>query len=318
MTNQADVDYAAAERELLDSRFDDFDMYEPYSRHFPERWPDFLIIGVEKGGTTWLHYNLSYSPEIWIPLVKELHYFNERYLPSKDKWEQIERQRQVFEALEFLPNLSLRSEVKDRHSKCLSVISESTLTDDWYGKIFSYGGSGQLVGEACAHYCLLPRQVISSIISRNTCMKIILMLRDPIDRIWSSLRMAAASGANHAKEIIVEPRKDALWPFFSLTAYPKIMSSWNSIVHRDQIKIVNFDLIADKPEVIIKDICEFLDIKYDPRFFWQAKRPHGAGIEGKIPQHLYALLRRELEPMYQDLLHIIPAFASVWYQRHYR
>ena len=38
--------------------------------------PDFLIISPAKTGTTWLAQNLSCHPEIYIPRIKEIHYFN--------------------------------------------------------------------------------------------------------------------------------------------------------------------------------------------------------------------------------------------------
>ena len=41
-------------------------------------YPDFVGIGAQKAGTTWLGHNLQLHPEIWMPKIKELHYFNER------------------------------------------------------------------------------------------------------------------------------------------------------------------------------------------------------------------------------------------------
>ncbi len=40
-------------------------------------FPDFLCIGAQRSGTTWLHHNLRQHPEIWMPPLKELHYFDE-------------------------------------------------------------------------------------------------------------------------------------------------------------------------------------------------------------------------------------------------
>jgi hypothetical protein len=40
------------------------------------RFPDFLGIGAQKAGTTWLHANLGCHPEVFLPEPKELHYFN--------------------------------------------------------------------------------------------------------------------------------------------------------------------------------------------------------------------------------------------------
>lgn len=40
--------------------------------------PDFLIVGAQKAGTTWLYRNLLLHPQIWMPKEKELHYFDEK------------------------------------------------------------------------------------------------------------------------------------------------------------------------------------------------------------------------------------------------
>ena len=41
-------------------------------------FPDFIGIGAQKAGTTWLHHNLQAHPGIWMPKEKELHYFDEK------------------------------------------------------------------------------------------------------------------------------------------------------------------------------------------------------------------------------------------------
>ena len=38
--------------------------------------PDFLVIGAQRAGTTWLHRVLRQHPALWLPPVKELHYFD--------------------------------------------------------------------------------------------------------------------------------------------------------------------------------------------------------------------------------------------------
>src|SRR5215510_7277657 len=38
--------------------------------------PDFLCVGAQKGGTTWLYWQLDSHPDFWMPPVKELHYFD--------------------------------------------------------------------------------------------------------------------------------------------------------------------------------------------------------------------------------------------------
>ncbi len=42
----------------------------------PARLPDFLGIGAQKSGTTWLHANLAAHPEVFLPEAKELHWLD--------------------------------------------------------------------------------------------------------------------------------------------------------------------------------------------------------------------------------------------------
>ena len=44
-------------------------------------YPDFIGIGAQKGGTSWLHTNLEKHPQIWLPPMKELHYLDQGPAP---------------------------------------------------------------------------------------------------------------------------------------------------------------------------------------------------------------------------------------------
>src|ERR1700749_4313420 len=50
------------------------------------RFPDFLCIGAQKAGTTWLDSNLRRHPDVWLPPLKELHYFNSVHINGHLKW----------------------------------------------------------------------------------------------------------------------------------------------------------------------------------------------------------------------------------------
>jgi len=38
--------------------------------------PDFLCVGAQKGGTSWLYQQLAAHPDFWMAPLKELHYFD--------------------------------------------------------------------------------------------------------------------------------------------------------------------------------------------------------------------------------------------------
>ncbi len=50
-----------------------------------ERGPDFLCIGQHKAGTGWLYDMLQFEPDFWMPPVKELHFFNNKFFAERKK-----------------------------------------------------------------------------------------------------------------------------------------------------------------------------------------------------------------------------------------
>ena len=51
--------------------------------------PDFLGIGAQKSGTTWLAQNLRCHPEVYLPESKELHYFNQNFHRSLQSYSEL-------------------------------------------------------------------------------------------------------------------------------------------------------------------------------------------------------------------------------------
>jgi len=48
--------------------------------------PSFLCIGAQKAATSWLFVTLQEHPDIWMPAIKELHYFDYLYVPQCRGW----------------------------------------------------------------------------------------------------------------------------------------------------------------------------------------------------------------------------------------
>src|SRR5437762_2155968 len=76
--------------------------------------PDFLCIGAQKAGTTWLYQQLESHPDFWMPPFKELHYLNDlgRVERAATPRRRDERDVLFLERLQKLtaePSLSLRN-----------------------------------------------------------------------------------------------------------------------------------------------------------------------------------------------------------------
>jgi len=101
------------------------------------RWPDFLVIGAQKAGTTWLHGNLLYHPEVWVPPIKELNYLNHRFAPSADGWEATSRVRQAEDARRYYASLPSLRGVQVTRARALEACGRADLDEAGYQSIFA-------------------------------------------------------------------------------------------------------------------------------------------------------------------------------------
>lgn len=116
----------------------------------------FLIAGVQKGGTTALYDYLADYPDVALSHIKEVHFFDDE---TRD-WGQ--------------------PDYGGYHAQFAPAAVE--------------GSAGQPCGEATPIYLYWPN-ALERIRAYNPAMRLILTLRDPVQRAWSHWRMEYARGA---------------------------------------------------------------------------------------------------------------------------
>lgn len=160
----------------------------------------FICIGAMKAGTTWLQGALSHHPEIWVPPVKELDYWNEKYVPKKgyphfklrlngllDVAQDVHRT--IDAAVPYAP-YSDSMAVKARHlaNLCeLFLIRDDASYRDYF---LRHVANAAAFGEISPDYVRLPPEGIQTVFSD---VRLLYILRDPVSRYWSQLRMMLAN-----------------------------------------------------------------------------------------------------------------------------
>ena len=125
--------------------------------------PNFLIIGANKGGTTSLYNYLNQHPEIFMSPVKEPMFFT---------------------------TVECNYTKEEKKSKGLS---DAATTIEDYQKLFRGVENEKAIGEASTAYLANPRcaKVIKKYV---TDMKLISVLRHPVDRAYSNHKMYVRRG----------------------------------------------------------------------------------------------------------------------------
>ena len=189
--------------------------------------PHFLGIGAPKTATTWLDYCLSQHSQIWTPPWKELSYFNRceksisefmrsccKKLPQfaketikgrrlekpfytfRDLWTQLPPQHPLFvlfHMLLYFPYLFYCLAMQKNRDKFrwYTKFFLGRLKMDpekWYTSLFEPTGQ-QICGEFTPIYDTLSESSIAYMLSFNNDIRIIYLIRNPIERDWSHISM---------------------------------------------------------------------------------------------------------------------------------
>lgn len=210
--------------------------------------PDFLCIGAQRAGTTWLYHQLKSHPDFWMPPVKELNYFSamsrSRH-PPPATWREVKprdaRDKFFVEAME-------------------NLCAQPLLDLAGYGRMF-LPKEDLLSGDVTPVYGIVPDEMIAAITRHFPELRIIYLARDPVAQVWSALAMAVRSGGI--------ARFDATDPaaVISLLYHPDILcrafpsmsvARWRRHVPASQLQVFFFDDLQADPEGLRADIIRFL------------------------------------------------------------
>lgn len=280
----------------------------PPQRHLP----DFLCIGAKKAGTTWLHFNLRQHPAVWMPPVKELRYFDTRkrvpWLLFAFKNSENGRIARYALRLPNVPRLWLLRYM------CFYR------TDQWYSSLFQ-PKPGQLCGEIAPTYGPISETSIAHVKQWLPRAKIIYLLRNPVERLWSNQKMWFEKFRNaqidHLPEQIVLEEIDRRWDRLAVDGnYLENLNRWQAHYAPDHFHIGFFDHLATDPIAFFKSTLTFLELSATddvlPPDITSARNQRGertmpASIRHHITQRLYP----QIEALHN---HFDNVYTAKWLQ----
>jgi hypothetical protein len=222
--------------------------YAPASKFECDARPDFLCVGAQKAGTTWLYHQLNSHPSFWMPPLKELHYFDQMSRsrhPDPSSWRSVplrDGRDQFF--VEAMDALCATPFIDRRH----------------YGQLFAPKGE-LLSGDITPLYGALPEEIIAAIIDYFPELKIIFIARDPVERAWSALSMGVKFGGLSVfdptnQDVITQ---HLLHPDIIMRSFPSVtVARWRRYVPAEQMRIYFFDNLERDPSRTRAEVIRFL------------------------------------------------------------
>ena len=235
---------------------------------------DFLGIGVQKGGTTWLYENLASHPDLWLPFLKEVHFLDRRFIGAEAS--KAARKKREFEALPLVRKVRRRlrdlragkiegdfgKEAEIAYLKRL-IERDFFMTEEWYDFLFSPAPAGRKTGEITPYYCAIGERGILWLKERFPQARLIYLIRDPTDRALSCLRMISQrtdfdlADPEEMKTIVRRCLKSK--SFYRRGDFRSHIPLWDRHFG-EQVLYLPFGRIRSDPEGVFRRIEAFLGI----------------------------------------------------------
>jgi len=226
-----------------------------------------LGVGAQKAGTTWLHHYLSNRADVWLPQIKELHYLDVRFRPEFSTGF-------IGKALRRLQEHVAASQGELEFSERLRNLMDHVrlyYEENGYFEFFaSRVGAQPLFGEITPAYSIVPKEAFAYVKSIFPRSKAILLMRDPIERHHSQLRMREMQKTqfNANANFIRALKNPQIYErsLYHLT-YQRLLTAFD----RKEIFVGFYESFFSDAE--IGRLCEFLDIPFLAGNYTELRNP---------------------------------------------
>lgn len=306
-------------------------------------YPHFLCIGAQKAGTTWLYDNLQGHPEVWLAPVKEIFYFDKptrlplalqlcgtgpegrslrqhtfggvsKRLKGRRAAEAPPPQPEAAPAAPAMPAAPGDSKAKRIawHLRFMFM----PRTDGWYASLFK-PGPGQMAGDINPYLAAQEDAVIARIHRLMPKAKIVYLIRNPVDRMWSQVQMSMREyGAKSLDELNPDILRRALEIASTerLSDYAGNVRRWREHYGEEGIFVGFFDQLVEDPRALLTDIMVFLGLSHDEEHIPPSvKKKSNPGSGPVIPAEYSQLLADLFLPKLADMHALFDnAYTARW------
>ncbi len=260
--------------------------YVKFATQMPAVLPNFLCIGAPRAATTWLHKRLQSHPSFFLPKVKELHFFDEELgLYRADD-----------------------TGLKWNRSSYFDMNNESHWR--WYSLQFQKGRD-KIKGDITPYYSTVSRARVELILQRMPRIKVIYIIRNPVERAWSGVRKTIwyQKGEN-------DPTFQDMDKLMSSIMHPEVLirgdykraiENWGGVIPKENMLYLFYDDIVSDSDTELDRVYSFLDPKLSVNTI---EKPERSRVNSAPKVDMPDEIRQKLQNYYEEQIQYIESQFS--------
>lgn len=275
--------------------------------------PEFICIGAQKAGTTWLYTMLSKQPEFHMPPVKELHYFDRSpSYPSPNRLAETKLLNRILS-----PSFNFKTGIHHmfrsirarnlRLARWWMNYSFKNYSDAWYLSLFEM----EISGDITPSYSILSREDVARMHKVTPNSKLIFLMRNPIERAWSHYRFKSQRKSidlndfKAFKNFVDSPSQELR------SDYLRTINLYMSYFDSNQLLLGFYDAITDQPEALFSAILKHIGAT-DTTTYGNLRQVKNKSREFDIPAHYLSYLESKYRDDMEELARRYGGYASKW------
>ena len=228
--------------------------------------PNFFVVGAPKTGTTSLYHYLDQHPAVYMSPIKEPCFFAPEVVAL------VPHAREIFMNDASALQAYLDGPVREKR--------QSGIVLEWeqYLKLFKNVRDETAVGEASVSY-LASSGAPRLIRARVPHARIIMMLRDPVDRLFSHFAALQAVGETQRTFVLWATEQARAETARSTSAgpvwpgrYARHLQRYLECFSKDQVRVYLYEDYAEAPGKVLQNLLSFLGV--DPDYPVDVRRRH--------------------------------------------
>ncbi len=275
-----------------------------------------LGTGAQKAGTTWLHHYLKASPQFVSGYRKEYHVFDALDV----KGQAYRRKRVLDEAEAALGRARVRKPLNAQAMHLASMYADPEIYFDYFAGLLGSRPDARLTADLTPAYAMLPAERMTQIkrafASRGVRTVSVFLMRDPVDRILSHVRMQIREKPQRwdkpVPEVVLE--RYAHRENVQRTSYHLTLAELDRAFGPDETYIGFYEDLFS--EARIREICDLLRIDFHQP---ELDERRNASPPAHVPDEILRMIAEHYREVYEAVAARFPDvdLEALWPSTHH-